>query len=355
MNILILRDDLSQDHNICDHKDSAVIALLWNTGKATTKRPSDTCAADTQVSNGVRTRRTKTGCPVVFRNRFARQKLKNGYTFTPPFTRRFVMRRISSSRRSPLSVRLRRVFQRLVTVANYALHGYLCLAMLSCASNKPQLTLEQIRELETRTVDADYTTVFDASLNAMQDIKFALDVVNPDAGVISARRQTEADSDDPAYDLGLAEESKTPTWVKVVIIATGIIIVLFLVVIVVSALDGDDDDEEKSEEPDYLTPHQPAESVSEPDIPKHHEYFITVNFEVIDSATTIVRTSLVRNQMRGSVLEEAAEIYDPRFFDAFYAAFDNSLQLQRERLQPPPEQPAEQDTLLEPDTVELKP
>ena len=71
---------------------------------------------------------------------------------------------------------------------------YLCTSLIGCASpQKPTVKppTAVARAMETRSFSKDMKTVLKASINALQDMDYTIDVLNSDIGLITASRTTE--------------------------------------------------------------------------------------------------------------------------------------------------------------------
>jgi hypothetical protein len=233
------------------------------------------------------------------------------------------------------------------------LNLYLCLALAGCASKQPPPTVEQIRQLETRNLNTDYTTAFDAAVNALQDIGFTIDMVDADVGLITADRQ----SDDELGNLfPEIDEDNLPAWAIFAFIVTGIIVIIGLIAIIAALTDGDDDDDDDDDS--SITTVIVTDLTDDFDDREYYDYRITMNLEVVGEAETRVRTSIKRNKMQGSVVREGGSVYDARFFQGFYESLEKSVSLQTETPEPAPDVPPETiepDTTGQPESVEPEP
>ena len=114
---------------------------------------------------------------------------------------------------------------------------YLTIWMAGCASAPPRPEGDQLMRLQVRTYPTDMKTVFDAAVDATQDLDFSVDVANADAGVITATRQT----NERLARITRADDKGLPTWAWVVLIATGVIIIAAVVIVLSSHHDEDKD------------------------------------------------------------------------------------------------------------------
>lgn len=230
-------------------------------------------------------------------------------------------------------------------ILNLALRLYLSLVLAGCASKQLPPSIEEIRQLETRSVQADFTTAFDASINLLQDLGFTVDVINPDAGIITASKQTEGRLGNMFEETGLdTDDDGLPTWAKVLIIVTGVIIIVGIIALIAGD-DDDDDDKESRSKGDHGehggTATTTVVTVHDVIVPEENEYYnyrLTLNLEGLSESETKIRTSVQGNRMKGDNVEETGSVYDARFFSGFYSALDKALSLQTEPLESVPEE-----------------
>ena len=232
-------------------------------------------------------------------------------------------------------------------------------------------------------------TVFDAAVDATQDLDFSVDVANAGAGVITATRQT----NERLARITRADDKGLPTWAWVVLIATGVIIIAAVVVILSSH---DDEDKGKGDtaskdrqggqtesgtkddgkasrrgvftgsndqatrkdtvrvkyKEKHRSEHERRHSdgsvgrmalyygYEEPDAdfivigdesPKArewHQYRITLQFDNPGENETKVRLSVQGTRLEGHEVSEAGPVYDPQFYEKFFAYLERSLKMQ---------------------------
>ena len=121
---------------------------------------------------------------------------------------------------------------------------YLCISLIGCTTPqqptvKPPATVA--RAMETRSFSKDMKTVLKASINALQDMDYTIDVLNSDVGLITASRtseqlQTKLSHDNPKKN---NQSSGLGNLIPIVFIAGAAIILLNLI------FDNDDDDHDK--------------------------------------------------------------------------------------------------------------
>ena len=268
---------------------------------------------------------------------------------------------------------------------------YLAIWLAGCASVPPRPEGDQLTRLQVRSYPATFKTVFDAAVDATQDLDFSVDVANADAGVITATRQT----NERLARITRADDKGLPTWAWVALIATGVIIIA-AVVIVLSSHDDEDKDKNKGdtaskdkqegqtgngtknegkasrrggtlglndqtarrdtvrvkykEKTRPESEHRYKEGSSggsvvyygydEPDAdfivigddsPRErewHQYRITLHFDNPGATETKVRLSVQGARLEGGEVQEAGPVYDPQFYEKFFAFLERSLRMQ---------------------------
>ena len=208
------------------------------------------------------------------------------------------------------------------------------------------------RTLQTRNFSADMKTALKASINALQDLDYTIDVLNSDVGLITASRTTEEKkavvSKDgietgPSHKMGqAAAEAKRDACIS----AIGAAIVAGIFVIIIGALfgksdkddDGDGDDEKssssssgkwrsssKSSSSGGTTINKYYTKDSGPEGPRIYRYKVTVNLEEINQGTTEIRVSASGELEQDGKILESGGIHEPEFFKRFFASMNKSL------------------------------
>jgi hypothetical protein len=269
---------------------------------------------------------------------------------------------------------------------------YLAVWLAGCAGAPPRPEGDQLTTLQVRTYPATFKTVFDAAVDAAQDLDFSVDVVNADAGVITATRQTNA----RLARITRADDEGLPTWAWVALIATGVIIIAAVVIVLTSDDDEKDKDEDKGnaaskekqgglnedgtkdegkasrrgatlvqhDQPTHKdtvrvkykekarpeSEHRHREGSSggnmlyyryeepeadfivigddSPRATEWHQYRITLHFDNPGATETKLRLSVQGARLEGSEVQEAGPVYDPQFYDKFFAYLERSLKMQ---------------------------
>jgi hypothetical protein len=264
--------------------------------------------------------------------------------------------------------------------------AYLTLWLSGCAGAPPRPDEDQLQHLQVRTYHLPLSRVFDASVDAAQQMNFTIDMANPDAGVMTATRQTK----EKLAKITSTDEKGLPTWAKVAIIATGIIIIIGIVILLTSHDDDEksNDKESSGKRDDHGTSsdrethgkasrrgtvmlpgdgghhadtvrvkykdkkrreeehrHHDRERVgtgffygfNEPDADiiiigdnsppstEWRQYRVTVNFDNPSDSETLLRLSVQGARLEGNEVREAGPVYDPKFYDEFFANLDRSL------------------------------
>jgi hypothetical protein len=218
--------------------------------------------------------------------------------------------------------------------ANFALRVLLSLLMVGCAATRPKPTVTEARTMETRSFPADAKTAMSAAVNALQDLRYTVDVANNDLGLITASRQTSERSGEITREPENPESGDgMPTWAKVALIVTGVILIVFLV----AAISGDkDEDDAKTKSYDSGSSSSSTTTVIERDESGEtvYSYRVTVNCEAHGQRQTRVRVSTQGSRQVGGKVAEAGPVNDPEFFQRFFASLDKSLFLEKQELKP---------------------
>lgn len=194
---------------------------------------------------------------------------------------------------------------------------YLAIFLLGCAGNRPKPEVEEVRILQTHTYSAEQERVFNASLAALQDLNYSIDVVNKETGLITASRHTTQ----KLAEITTESDDGLPTWVWVTLIATGVIVVVLLI----STLSGDnkDEDEDRETAPEYYIVEN-EEDYETSGIEFYH-YKITLKLEAISEAETRVRMSVEGSRLLGNKVMETGPVYDCDFFRSFFKSLDRAI------------------------------
>ena len=204
------------------------------------------------------------------------------------------------------------------------------------------------RTLQTRNFSADMKTALKASINALQDLDYTVDVLNSDVGLITASRTTEEkkaavskDGVEPGPSTKIDEEAVEAKR-DACITAIGAASVAGIFVVIIGALFGKsdkDDEDEKSSNSSSGKWHKSGRSNSNggttinryytkdsgPQGPRIYRYKVTVNLEEINQGTTEIRVSASGELEQDGKILESGGIHELEFFKRFFASMNKSL------------------------------
>ena len=206
--------------------------------------------------------------------------------------------------------------------ARIVLRLYLALYMVTgCVPRPAPVSVAEARHMETRVEAYGYDRVFKASLNALQDLRFSIDVVDSDIGLIVASRLSEG-----ALSRLVEEPPEirvVPIWQKVL----GVTLILAVIsgIFWLISRGGSDDERERDHGDDgniiYMGRNESRGG------PAVHEYRLTINIEALGDMQTRVRASATGRTSQGGVPRQAGAIEDPAFFQRFFDALETALRL----------------------------
>ena len=207
---------------------------------------------------------------------------------------------------------------------------YLCISLIGCTTPqqptiKPPTTVA--RAMETRSFSKDMKTVLKASINALQDMDYTIDVLNSDVGLITAsrtteQRQTKLSHDNPKNNNQL---SGLGNLIPIVFIAGVAIILLNLI------FDNDDDDHDKRRDRDGPTINLGSGDSgrdSGPVGPRIYRYKVTINLNDLNAENTKIRVSASGEIEQDAKILSTGGIHEPEFFRQFFANVNKSLFLE---------------------------
>jgi len=227
----------------------------------------------------------------------------------------------------------------------FSLIFYLSSSTLVLAQNKPSTAVS--RTLQTRSFPTDVKTTLKASINALQDLDYTIDVLNSDVGLITASRTTEekkaevstvetVNTETNSNNEEAVKAEQTQTCVKVL----GIAFVAVFAVILLGAIFGDDDDDDdkssssssssgwKRNRGSSNTTHKTVNNYYQDDTPKGpriYRYKVTINIDNSGSENTTVRVSASGELEQDGKILESGGIHEPEFFKRFFASMNKSL------------------------------
>ena len=228
----------------------------------------------------------------------------------------------------------------------FSLIFYLSSSTLVLAQNKPSTAVS--RTLQTRSFPTNVKTTLKASINALQDLDYTIDVLNSDVGLITASRTTEekkaevstvetVNTETNSNNEEAVKAEQTQTCVKVL----GIAFVAVFAVILLGAIFGDDDDDDddkssssssssgwKRNRGSSNTTHKTVNNYYQDDTPKGpriYRYKVTINIDDSGSENTTVRVSASGELEQDGKILESGGIHEPEFFKRFFASMNKSL------------------------------
>ena len=216
-----------------------------------------------------------------------------------------------------------------------ALIVYLCTSLIGCSvPQKPTVKppTAVARAMETRSFTKDMKTVLKASINALQDMDYTIDVLNSDIGLITASRTTEKGQaslslDNPNNNNN--QVSRLGQLIPVVFIA-GAVIILFNLIF------GGDDDGDKRRDREGTTINLGSGGGSSGDSgpvgPRIFRYKVTINLNDLNADNTKVRVSASGEIEQDGKILSTGGIHEPKFFRQFFANVNKALFLENEDL-----------------------
>ena len=240
----------------------------------------------------------------------------------------------------------------------FSLLLYLSSSNIVFSQNKPSTAVS--RTLQTQNFSADIKTTLKASINALQDLDYTIDVLNSDVGLITASRTTEQKKAEVSSD-GVstgpstqnnkfeeeldAEEAAKQEQAQTCVKIFGIAVVAVFFVVLLNAIFGDkddnddDDDDEKhsssnsssgwrSSRRSSHSNHKTVNNYYQDDTPKGpriYRYKVTINIDEAESNITNVRVSASGELEQDGKILESGGIHEPEFFKRFFASMNKSI------------------------------
>ena len=233
---------------------------------------------------------------------------------------------------------------------------YLSSSNILFSQNKPPTAVS--RTLQTQNFSADLKTTLKASINALQDLDYTIDVLNSDIGLITASRTTEkkkADVSSDAIEPGpstqnnmdseidaeeTAKQEQAQTCAKIF----GFAVVVVFVVVIINAIFGDDDDDDDDNDDDDASSgsskgwsrsrhtsnstHKTVNNYYQDDTPKGpriYRYKVTINIDESGSNNTNIRVSASGELEQDGKILESGGIHEQEFFKRFFASMNKSI------------------------------
>ena len=231
---------------------------------------------------------------------------------------------------------------------------YLSSSNILFSQNKPPTAVS--RTLQTQNFSADLKTTLKASINALQDLDYTIDVLNSDIGLITASRTTEkkkADVSSDAIEPGpstqnnidseidaeeTAKQEQAQTCAKIFGFA---VVVVFVVVIINAIFGGDDDDDDDDDDASSgsskgwsrsrhtsNSTHKTVNNYYQDDTPKGpriYRYKVTINIDESGSNNTNIRVSASGELEQDGKILESGGIHEQEFFKRFFASMNKSI------------------------------
>ena len=242
----------------------------------------------------------------------------------------------------------------------FSLLLYLTTSNIVFSQNKPSTAVS--RTLQTQNFSADIKTTLKASINALQDLDYTIDVLNSDVGLITASRTTEQKKAEVSSDgVGLgpstqnnkfeeeldteeaAKQEQAQTCVKIF----GIAVVAVFFVVLLNAIFGDKDDDDEDDDDEKHSSsssnsssgwrssrrsshsnHKTVNNYYQDDTPKGpriYRYKVTINIDEAESNNTNVRVSASGELEQDGKILESGGIHEPEFFKRFFASMNKSI------------------------------
>ena len=241
----------------------------------------------------------------------------------------------------------------------FSLMFYLATANVVFTQNKPPTAVS--RTLQTQNFAADTKKTLKASINALQDLDYTIDVLNSDVGLITASRTTEqkkaevsSDGVDPGppsqnnkFDEEIdAEEAAKKEQAQTCVKIFGVAVVAVFFVVLLSAIFGDKDDDDDDDNDDdrpsssssssgwrrsSRSSHSSNKTVNNyyqdnsPKGPRIYRYKVTINIDESGPDNTNVRVSASGELEQDGKILESGGIYEPEFFKRFFASMNKSI------------------------------
>ena len=231
---------------------------------------------------------------------------------------------------------------------------YLSSSNIVYSQNKPPTAVS--RTLQTQNFSADLKTTLKASINALQDLDYTIDVLNSDVGLITASRTTEkkkADVSSDAIEPGPstqnnmdgeidAEETVKQEQAQTCAKIFGFAVVVVFVVVIINAIFGDDNDDNDDDDDDSSssskgwsrsrhTSNSTNKTVNNyyqddtPKGPRIYRYKVTINIDESGSNNTNIRVSASGELEQDGKILESGGIHEQEFFKRFFASMNKSI------------------------------
>ena len=239
----------------------------------------------------------------------------------------------------------------------FSLVLYLSSSTVILAQSKPSTAVS--RTLQTQSFPTDVKTTLKASINALQDLDYTIDVLNSDVGLITASRTTEEKKAEVSTDGVETGPAPKPMKTKaefdaeeaakgeqrtacLKIIGVAFVAVFFVFLLGAIFGDKDDDDDDDDDDKSYNsgssgwrrgggssnTTHKTVNNYYEDNTPKGpriYRYKVTINIDESGIENTVVRVSASGELEQDGKILESGGIHELEFFKRFFASMNKSL------------------------------
>ena len=193
---------------------------------------------------------------------------------------------------------------------------------VGCTPRPDPVPVSQARYMETRIFNAGYNLTMKGAINTLQDLRYTVDVIDRELGLIVASTRTEGEQARMTEEPRVTEQASTGK--KILIFA--VIAAIFIgIVALVTRGGGDDDDDDSYRDHDGGGHGWSYGGGRQYDGPEVYEYRLTINFQTIDSTHTRVRVSAGAQSVGGRSVRQAGAIEDPLFFERFFSRMEEVL------------------------------
>ena len=194
---------------------------------------------------------------------------------------------------------------------HFLLISYLSLSLFACTPPRPEKPPSTIaRAMETRSFSGDLSKVLKASINALQDMNYTIDVLNSDVGLITASRTTEQEH----AVLDNEKDADQLSGLQKFCIGAGVLIFIAVIFAAISGGDGNNNGWNRGND------NQKG--------PVVYRYRVTVNLNELNQTETQIRVSATgESEQDGSILQTGG-VHEPEFFQKFFANMDKALFLE---------------------------
>lgn len=203
---------------------------------------------------------------------------------------------------------------------------YLIIIIAGCSSTR-RLTVEEVRDLQSREYDIDYETLFETSKSTLQDLNYMVDEIDYESGLITASLDTE----DFLGEITTTEDDSMPTWLTVLVIVTGVIVVIGLIALLSGDDDSDDEDDaanhhafdKEEDESGYFVTHLDIDTGFA--LREYYNYAVMINVKPVDDLKSKIRVNAQARKIEEGQAVEAGYVLDPQFYDRFFAALEAAM------------------------------